>query len=160
MKKIFKIAAIAIIAILFAGMVNAQEWTKEQTEVWKVVQDTWTGWKTGNLDMISANLHDKYQGWSSESPLPMGKESLVSMFAAMKDSFKVNFYNIEPARITVTKSAAVVNYYFYMSVTALGGDNKTEEEKGKIVEFYVNEGGKWLLLGDMMAHENTEGDDD
>jgi hypothetical protein len=159
MKKIFKIAAIAAIAILFTSAVSAQEWSKDQTEVWKVVQDTWTGWKTGNLDMVSANLHDKYQGWSSESPLPMGKESLVSMFAAMKDSFKVNFYNIEPARITVTKSAAVVNYYFYMSITTLGESNKTEEEKGKIVEFYVSEGGKWLLLGDMMVNDDEEDDD-
>jgi len=31
---------------------------------------------------------------------------------------------------------------------------------GKIVGFYVNEGGKWLLLGDMMVHEDGEKDDD
>jgi len=161
MKKIIKIAAIAIIAILFAGMVNAQEWTKEQTEVWKVVEDTWKGWKTKDVSLLTAAFHEKYQGWSDDSPLPMGKATAIEWFNSMKDAMNIHYYSIEPARITVLKSAAVVDYYCYFSYSWQEGEKtKSGEVKGKIVEFYVNEGGKWLLLGDMMAHEKTEGDDD
>ena len=46
------------------------------------------------------------------------------------------------------------------SVTSTIGDTKKQEEgKGKNVEFYVKEGGKWLLLGDMSVYEDMKDDD-
>jgi hypothetical protein len=37
----------------------------------------------------------------------------------------------------------------------VGTDKKQVHEKGKNVEFYVKEGGKWLLLGDMTVNDET-----
>ena len=158
MKKVLCVALVATLTMIVFKPSYAQEWSKEQMEVWKVVQNIWQGWKDGNNDLVSAGLHAKYQGWSDDAPLPMGKETLLSWFTAMKGAFQVNYYSIEPARITVTKSAAVVDYYYYMNVSSLGEDKKTEEEKGKVVEFYIKEGDNWLLLGDLMVKEDKDDD--
>lgn len=145
--------------LFVANITVAQEWTKEQNEVWKVVTDTWQGWKTGDVNTLTASLHDKYQGWSDDSPLPMGKSAAIDWFNTMKESVKILYFNIEPARIVALKAAAVVDYYCYFNVVWTEGDKtQSKEVKGKIVEFYVKEGDKWLLLGDMMVHEEVEED--
>jgi ketosteroid isomerase-like protein len=160
MKKVMRNSVIAVLVLFAAGMASAQEWTKEQAEVWKVVQATWKGWKSGDATAVAASFHDKYQGWSDESPLPTGKEAVMEWFNSMKESMKISYYSVEPARIVVLKSAAVVDYYYYFNVSWEKGDKtESKEMKGKIVEFYVKEGDKWLLLGDMMVHEESEDDD-
>jgi len=161
MKKYIGIALIAIVAIMSSLSVHSQEWTKEQLEVWKTVENEWNTWKSGDITGMTAILHEKYQGWNSEDPLPVNKATVIEHFTMMKDAFKVLFFSINPARITVADNSAVVNYYFTFSYsTADGDDKKVVEQKGKVVEFYTKTGGKWLLLGDMMAFQDEEEDDD
>ncbi|HOX77649.1 MAG TPA: hypothetical protein PLW31_06375 [Bacteroidales bacterium] len=160
MKKIIQVATVVLIFLVAASGASAQEWSKEQTEVWKVVQDTWKGWSSGDISGVTGNIHEKYQGWSDDSPLPIGKQTMIDWFNSMKDAVSFNYYDIQPARITVLNSAAVVDYYYYFNATwNMGEEKKTEEMKGKIAEFYVKDGGKWLLLGDLMVHEEVEKDD-
>jgi hypothetical protein len=150
MKKLYAFAAIALLTLILSTAVRAQEWTKEQTEVWKVVQDEWANWKAGNIDAMAAAIHEKYQGWSSDSPLPVGKTEMIAWYNSMKGQMKVNYLELQPARITVTKTSAVVDYYFSANATyTMGGNTETKDMQGKAVEFYVLESGKWLLLGDM-----------
>lgn len=161
MKNLLKIAAIAAFIVFAGGRTVAQEWSTDQLAVWKVVQDTWKAWQAGNSTAVAAAFHDKYQGWSDDMPLPTSKQDLMDWYNSMKDAMKVPRYNIQPARITITKNAAVVDYYYSMYITWSMGDEKgSKETKGRVVEFYVNEGGKWLLLGDMMVHQGGEKDDD
>jgi hypothetical protein len=151
---------LSAIALLFANVSLAQEWSKEQTEVWKVVQDTWQAWNSKDVAKLAGNVHEKYQGWSDDSPLPVGKQTMIDWFNGMKDAVTFNYFDIQPARITVLNTAAVVDYYYHFNASWKMGDaTKTEDMKGKIVEFYVKEGGKWLLLGDMMVHDDVEEDD-
>ena len=159
MKKLIAITFVAVFALFSMNMAIAQDWSKEQNEVWKAVQDMWKAWQDGNATGVAAALHEKYQGWADEDPLPTSKQKLVEWYTSMKDAMKITRYDIEPARITVLKSAAVVDYYYYFSLSWSMGDEKgSKEVKGKVVEFYVLEGGKWFLLGDMMVH--TEGDEE
>jgi hypothetical protein len=161
MKTTVKFAIIALFAMFITSAALAQEWSKEQKEVWQNVDAMWSKWKASDAAGAGALLHDKYQGWNGEMPLPMGKEKMVSMFTEMKDMYKLNYYSIEPARIVVSGNAAVVDYYFYYSETVTTGDTKKQEEHhGKNVEFYVKEGGKWLLLGDMSVYEKNRKDED
>lgn len=160
MKTTLKYAAIALFALFMTSTAIAQEWTKEQKEVWQTVDNMWSKWKAGDVTAVSAAFHEKYQGWNGEMPLPIGKEKMVAMFSEMKDMMKIDYYSIEPARIVVSGNAAVVDYYFNFSTTSTVGDTKKQEDgNGKNVEFYVKEGGKWLLLGDMSVYDDTEDDD-
>ena len=159
MKATLKIAIMAFIALMAVSSINAQEWTKEQTDVWKVVQDSWKVWQAQDLDAMASFIHEKYQGWSDNDPLPMGKKAVFDWYTAVKDKMKVEYFYLEPARITVIKTAAVVDYYYEFSGTFTAGDKTSSEViKGKNAEFYVKEGEKWLLIGDMTIHQNDDDD--
>jgi len=157
MKTSFMCAVVAFTAFFATTTAFAQEWTKTQKEVWQVVEDSWTKWKTGDIENSFAMCHEKYQGWSDNDALPVTKEQVIKFFTDMKNIMKPEYFYLNPARILVTENAAVVDYYFEYGVTITKGDKKvTKESKGKNAEFYIKEGGKWLLLGDMTAHEKME----
>jgi hypothetical protein len=139
----------------------AQEWTKSQKEVWQIVDDSWTKFKAGDIEGSLAYIHDKYQGWNDEIPLPITKEMVRQFSQEYKDIEKINHFTLFPGRIVITENAAVVDYFYWYEATYTTGEKKkTNESKGRNVEFYIKEGGKWLLLGDMTTHEKTETDKD
>ena len=159
MKAFLKIAVVAFTTLIATSTVLAQEWTKEQKEVWKVVEDSWTSWKAGDIESATACIHEKYQGWNEESPLPLSKEMVKAWFYEMKEKGKADYFSLNPARIVVSENAAVVDYYFNLSVTyTFGEEKKQETAKGRNAEFYVKVAGKWLLLGDMTVYEDEEDD--
>ncbi len=158
MNKLVLSAVIAAVVMCIATSALAQEWTKEQTELWKVVEDSWVKWKEGDLDGMAAYFHEKYQGWSSDAPLPIGKTEIFKWYKEMKEFMKVDYISAEPARIVITKNAGVVDYYFSVNATYTRGEAKSSEVlKGKNAEFYVREDGKWLLLGDMTVFDPQKG---
>ena len=134
----------------FTSSVVAQDWTNEQKEVWQIVEDGWKAWQAGDIENAVAAIHEDFQGWNSMYPLPSNKDKVIKNYKMMKDMMKVQFYDIEPARIAVTDNAAVVHYYFTFYAVFTMGDEKWEEKtEGKNTEFYVKEKGEWVLLGDM-----------
>jgi hypothetical protein len=160
MKTSLRIAVIAWIAFIASTAVFAQDWTKAQKEVWQVVEDSWLKVKSGNIDGMGANIHEKYQGWNNEAPLPVNKEQMLKMYKKMNEISKLEDYGINPARIVVTDNAAVVDYYFWVQETNTVGEKKSMEEVyGKNIEFYVKEGGKWLCLGDLTVFNENKKED-
>jgi hypothetical protein len=128
----------------------AQEWSKAQKEVWQVVENSWVTWTAFDIEGFTAILHEKYQGWNNNIPLPITKEMYKKELLEMQKRMKFGFYEINPARIVVTENAAVVDYYFvYETIDTQGEKAAKQESSGKNVEFYTKEGGKWLLLGDL-----------
>ena len=156
MKTLFKSMLVAVMTLM-ATHVFAQEWTKAQLEVWQVVERSWASWKAGDIPGELAILHPKYQGWSTEEPVPLSKETTSQLYYSMKDNLKLDYYMLNPVRIVVLENTAVVDYYFSYYISFTWGEQKKQEEGyGKIAEFYVKEGGKWLLLGDMTVHEEED----
>jgi hypothetical protein len=157
MKTILRCTVWAFAIAILTANAYAQEWTKAQKEVWQVVEDGWAKWKAGDMDGMFASFHPRYQGWNDDLPLPITKEMNVAWYKEIKDMMKVNNYEINPARIVVTDNAAVVDYFFSINATYNRDDKKeTKEAGGKNVEFYVKEGGKWLLLGDMTVQDDDK----
>ena len=152
MKKLMNYAAIAVtmIAFLGASTLNAQEWSKEQKEVWQEVENMWTYWKAGDIDAAFANVHEKYLGWNNTSPMPMSKAKWVDPAKESKDLYSKKDFDIEPARILVIDDAAVVHYYYSMSYVYDDGEEKYKgKDRGRWTEFFIKDGGKWMLIGDM-----------
>lgn len=157
MKKLMNYAAIAVtmIAFLGASTLKAQEWTKEQMEVWKVVENAWAKWQEGDLEASVASVHEKYLGWNEEDPLPTTKEKWVKSISMYKDYVTFNYYDIEPARILVYGDVAVVDYYYTQSFTYAKDEEKKDFNlEGKNAEFYIKEKGQWYLIGDMTFWKN------
>jgi hypothetical protein len=154
MKKLFAFTVGVIVLLFMATETFAQEWTKDQTDVWKVVQDSWSKWKAGDIDGMAALFHNQYQGWDSEIPLPLDKTEVIAMYKELKTQENIESYSINPARIVITKTSAVVDYYFNFTMITTGKEKQEKTSvKGKNVEFYIKEDGKWLLLGDMTVEQ-------
>jgi hypothetical protein len=154
MKKITKIAATAalLIAFLAATSLTAQEWTKDQLEVWTVSQNMWEKWKAKDLEGAFANIHDSYQGWNNETPLPMGKKKWMDQMKPYMDMMSDLTYSNEPARIIVVGDAAVIHYYFSYSFVLSKGDKKKQiSNNGKYSEFYARDKGQWMMIGDFTS---------
>jgi hypothetical protein len=150
MKTLLKCAVVAFIASIAATASFSQEWTKAQKELWQIVEDSWAKWKAGDIQGSLVYLHEKYQGWNDQSPLPITKEMTTQRSLETKDNFKIDYFSLNPARIVITENAAVVDYYYTFEATFTRGEKKELiESNGQNAEFYVKEGGKWLLLGDM-----------
>ena len=159
MKKIMNLSAIMFVLIAFLGIstVNAQEWTKEQNEVWQTVESMWANWKAMDYDAAFANVHENYQGWNNEMPLPTSKEKWMNEMKAYSANVSNPNYSIERARIVVEGDAAVVDYYFNFSFLFKDDDkSKMVNYNGKNVEFYINVKGKWMLLGDFSSSEDDD----
>ena len=160
MKKLLCVFSSVVLLSLFAYHLNAQNWTKEQMEVWNVVLKSNELMNKGDFDGYFANVHEDYQGWNNQIPLPVNKTLFKQMMpsAEMMESFKLDYSMNNPARIVVSGDLAVVHYVF-----AWSGTNTTDEgtfplkNSGKNTEFYVKEDGKWLLIGDMTV---IDGDND
>lgn len=160
MKKTLKIAVSLLFFLLMTVVTIAQEWTDDQKEVWNVVNDSWGKFKTGDVDGMAAIIHPKYQGWTDSEPLPVDKEHMVAWYNEMKNIMQVKNFSLNPARIVVLKNSAVVDYYFSISSTyTWEGKQVSKNIKGKNVEFYVKDDGKWMLLGDMTVFLDDEDDD-
>src|SRR5512138_1211884 len=157
MKASRRIAMIACCAVIASTAAFGQEWTKAQKEVWQVVEDSWAKVNKGDVDGMAANLHEKYQGWNNIAALPETKEMVVKWYKANSSMMKMENYSINPARIVVTDNAAVVDdYYWANSTTTVGEKKTTNVMSGKNVEFYVKEGGKWLLIGDLTIFNDNK----
>ena len=141
-----------LIAFLSATTLTAQEWTKDQLEVWKVSQAMWEKWKAKDLEGAFANVHESYQGWNNEVPLPMSKAKWMNQTKAYLDMMSDLTYSNDPARITVVGDAAVIHYYYSYSFMITKDDNKKwVTDQGKYTEFYIKEKGAWMLIGDFTS---------
>jgi len=159
MKTLVKFLLVGFITFFAAITVFAQEWTEEQKEVWEGVTQGWTDIANSDADALSAGYHEQYQGWSNDAPLPSSKEMFFNWLkGAFAMGAKINWYNINPARIVVTENAAVVDYYFSYQVATPDGNGGMETSviSGKNVFFLVKEKGQWLLLGDMSVNDSDE----
>ena len=161
MNKLAKLAAMTavLIAFLAATSLTAQEWTEDQLEVWKVSQDMWEKWKTKDFDGAFANIHDSYQGWNNESPLPMSKKKWMDQMKPYMEMMSDLTYSNEPARIVVVGDAAVIHYYFSYSFVITQGEKKKQiSNKGKYSEFYARDKGQWMMIGDFTLSADEDDD--
>ena len=159
MRKLVSYAMIAFMCVAFlsATTLLGQEWSKDEKEVWKTVEDGWASWSKGDSDGAFGTIHDKYLGWNSEDPIPISKTKWMNNYNKYKEFMKVEHYDLDVARILVEGDNAVVYYYFeFYSVYEKGEYKKEKQMEGRNVEFYVKQGGKWMLLGDMTYFDEDD----
>ncbi len=160
MKSILGIVSFIALLFFVSANIYSQNWSEEQLEVWAVVEKSWDGWKNGDTEALLSTFHEEYQGWSNRDQLPMSKALVKNVYEAMSSISTLSNYMINPARIVIAGNAAVVDYVFEFSAvyTSEEGD-MPYNVTGKNAEFYVKEGGEWLLLGDMTIMNSSDEDD-
>ncbi len=156
MKKIatLSIAVMACMAFLFGSVTYSQDWNKEQTELWNLVDQSWANFAAKDFDATLKMFHEKYSGWNNESPLPDNFNRVKKFYAMMHEYLEEFKYDLQPARIVIVDDAAVVHYYFSFTMTFTEG--KKQHYEGRNTEFYVKQGNKWKLLGDLSVAEEDD----
>ena len=160
MKRIVGIVSLIVLLCLASANTYSQNWSEEQLEVWAVVENSWDGWLGGDMDKVLATIHEDYQGWSNRNALPVSKALAKKMYEEMSSSGKISNFFINPARIVITGNAAVVDYVFEFSAVYTNLEAEVPYNvTGKNAEFYVKDGGNWLLLGDMTIMNSSDDED-
>jgi len=146
-----------LIAFLGASTLHAQGWTKAQKEVWKVTSDAWENWKNGDMDAAFANIHKKYFEWNRpDTAKVIPPEKLIGSAKKTLKNITLESYNIKPEHIRVYECVAVVDYHFeyYCTITRNGKSTKYHI-KGENEEYYVKDGGKWMLISDISCAQKA-----
>ena len=136
----------------FIPSIHAQEdWSKDQKEVWKNVNDYYAAFARGDVKTYLEYLHPDFEGWNSSSLLTRKKAEVEKMSTAFLKANKVVVYNLKPLSVKVYGKAAFVHYFYDMSFE--GMDGKKNKLEGRSTDILVKEGSKWLIVGD---HNQTE----
>jgi hypothetical protein len=59
------------LALLLPLATQAQTWSPEQKEVWKVVADSWVAETERDANWYEQFVHPSFQGWSMDTPHPV-----------------------------------------------------------------------------------------
>ena len=133
-----------VVAFSFAGAAQAQQWSKEQQEVWAVEQQQWAMGAAKDLTWVDRMAHDNLSFWSDDRHAPQDKASLARWAKYDSQNATVLEQEIQPHAITITGNVAVVQYSY--AVASEGTDKKRKMTQGRYTDVLVKEGGDWRFL--------------
>lgn len=143
MKKI--LIALAIAAMVMPMQPSfAQEWSKEQKEIWNIIETQWKYFASEDTENFLKNFHPKFKGFVNWRALPLDKENLGKWIEWMNKNVDVSIYTIEPVAINVYDSVAVVQYYCDLSLKIPPG--KEERSSYRYTDVLKKEGKDWLVI--------------
>lgn len=138
-------ALIALAATLGPAALQAQAWSPEQMEVWKVEQEQWRLYAAKDPTWIAKLVHPKASVWENTRPMPQNVASLEQWFrfnaAAAGKVLEQEFY---PHAIVIVGNTAVVQYRYM--IASENAKKEQEIEQGHWTDVLVREGGAWKFL--------------
>jgi len=146
MKKNAKFILIIGIYVFLTPLTYGQNWSEEQTEVWRVVENVWKTVQEGDADKMTAYFHEDYSGWEWGDQYPRTKQTASEYFHYYFPKTHIITFSLEPMAIIEEDNMAVVHYYY--TTLSEGADGAASEEKGRWTDIYVKENGKWLMIAD------------
>ena len=140
-----QLSAVLVVFLICAASSFAQDWSKEQKEVWAGVEKYW---EINNSDPQGyfKYFDDSYLGWSYDYETPGTKENAVKSSKYFSSKSKPQFNTITPARIWVNGDFAFVHYY-YTQVNE-DSEGKSNTEKGRWTDILMKKNGTWMIVGD------------
>ena len=127
-----------------AGAAHAQTWSKEQTEVWQVVLDSYK-----DIDAQEANWSEKWVlpdaiVWGNDFPMPRSRDSVKRWDTYNFSGTKSHVAEYSPAAIVVHGSTAVAHYYY--SNANENREGKHETTHGRCTDVLAKDGGSWKFI--------------
>jgi hypothetical protein len=135
------ITILVITFIVFSSLqALAEEWTAEQKEVWKVIDNNWMSAKTadGNEDVLLEGLHDSFICLYGDKYMLFDKSQVITQ----NKVWKPTHIELKPLAINIVMNVANV-FYMY----------KWEDEKngwsqrGRRMETLIKQNDRWLSIG-------------
>jgi len=146
MNRILFAASAALFVMAAAPVASAQmpTWSAEQTEAWKIVQQSWVDDVAQNGKWPANYADPQMVVWSAEFAAPRGKDSAVRWTKFQTTQGKVIQYELAPQSISLSGDTAVVTYA--LTIVTQRGTDKPDWGKEGIVETLVRSGTGWKFL--------------
>jgi ketosteroid isomerase-like protein len=148
MTRIIRISVLTAFIAVFclSNLILAQEWSKEQKEVWKSVQNYWDLAAKSDVEGFLSYFHDSFTGWNYGTNAPQNKADRAKMIEYSMQKNQTVLYTVTPASIWVKGNFAFVNYYY----TELEKDSEGKEKwsSGRWTDILTKQGDKWVMIGD------------
>ena len=153
--RIFFSILLIVFVVSIITPVSAQEWSKEQQEVWSNVETYWSLAAKNDVAGFLSYFDPSFIGWGNMSDAPQTKPQRQKMMEYMFANSQNVLYTITPAAIWVKGNFAFVHYYY----TSLDKDKDGKEkwESGRWTDILMKSGNKWVMIGD---HGGSDSDDD
>ena len=146
MKLFLKMSAIILVAFFVSNtFCFAQDWSKEQKEVWAGVEKYWEVNQNNPLDFLQY-FDESYLGWGYENEHPSTKNDAAKSFGYWSKKGKEQYHTLTPAKIWVNGDFAYVHYYYTQVMENSSGVPRTE--RGRWTDILMKKGDKWMLVGD------------
>ncbi len=139
-------ASAALFVMAAPPLASAQmpTWSAEQTDAWKVIQQSWADDVAQNGKWPAIYADPQMVTWSSEFAAPRGKDSAVRWTKFQTTQGKVIQYELSPQSISLSGDTAVVTYA--LTIVTQRGTDKPDWGKEAIVETLVRSGTGWKFL--------------
>ena len=133
-----------VVALVFSAWTHAESWDNDQSELWKVVAQSWVDDVGETGKWPDSYVHDNVVAWGSEWPIPRGKDS-ISKWTRFRDAnSEVLEYELFPLAIVVEGDTGVAHYSVVMVRKNSEGKNKRSVEG--IIETLHRIKGSWKFV--------------
>ena len=129
--------------------VNIGKWSPTQKELWRLEEIYWTRLKSGDVDSMKILWHEKFVGWPSHSAEPVDLTGTRASLAKLRDLMTIIAYKLQPQAVMIHGNIAVIHYVAEISSEDKNGKRQTVPFR--ITHTWINEQGKWKILGVMSA---------
>jgi hypothetical protein len=135
---------VAAAAGFLSGTVQAQSWTPEQQDVWKIEQKQWQMARDKDITWIESMVHPNLSYWETDSAVPQNRDSLTRWTRYQSAGSTTLEHELLPISIVVTGNVAVVNYYY----NTASEDYKKERQRvsGHYMDVLIKDNGQWKFL--------------
>jgi len=152
MISISKVACAALLLMtpfLLRAQVVDSEWSEAEQEIWALEERYMTAFKDGDVAGLKAFLHADFLGWPSHSSEPLAKAPALASVPALQGSLAIRTVEIRPRAILLRGEFALVHYLVVFETEESDGSSATTSYR--ITHTWVEENGRWRILGGMSA---------
>lgn len=130
----------------------SKEWTKEQKEIWAVIEDHWNCLVEGKVERFLQYVHPDFVGFGHESPYPVDEGWLKHWVGSWSKNTNFLIHALKPMHIVLHDNIAIVQYcLFTITKNDVSAGNSSIR---RYTMTWKKEGGKWRVIA---SHNNLQG---
>ncbi|MDD3375105.1 MAG: nuclear transport factor 2 family protein [Candidatus Omnitrophica bacterium] len=131
----------------------SEQWTEDQKEIWKVIEDHWDCLVNGKVDQFKSYIHPRFVGFGHESPYPVDQGWLFHWVGFWSKSTKFLIHALKPQHIVIHGDIAIVQYcLFTITKNDVSAGNSSIR---RYTMTWKKEDGKWRVIA---SHNNLQGE--
>ena len=131
---------------------NLKEWSKEQREVWRCLEDHWKLLTKGKIKEFLEYIHPEFRGFGHESPLMLDKRWLTEWVGFWSQTTTFPIHYISPISCWVQGEIAILQYIIFTIEKSAAGTGRSAR---RYTMTWLKTKSRWQII----ASHNNKGDE-